>query len=95
MNQYFLKFSTEQVALDALTQAGLVIEGEVDTSNPLISLDIIGGLVEPAVYSDDGVMLVEPQPLEGFHVNVLCESLPASLDDYIVIPQRPIRVFAV
>lgn len=93
MNQYFLKFSDQATAISALQAAGLVTGGGVN-HNPLISVDIIGGLVEPAVYSDDGVELVAPVPLEGFHVNLLCEALPSELTAYLIEPRHPLRVFA-
>lgn len=94
MNQYFLKFTDEATALTALQAAGLDV-GETATPNPLISVDVIGDLVEPAVYSNDGVELVAPVLLEGFHVNLLCEALPSELVVYLIEPRHPLRVFAV
>lgn len=94
MNQYFLKFTNESTALAALQAVGLE-RGAAAMSNPLISVDIIGDLVEPAVYSDDGLELVPPILLEGFHVNLLCETLPPELAAYSIEPRHPLRVFAI
>lgn len=94
MNQYFLKFTNETIALTALRDGGVILE-DGSNANPLISVDLIGDLVEPAVYNDDGLELVPPILLEGFHVNLLCESLPPELDAYSISPRHPLRVFAV
>jgi hypothetical protein len=53
------------------------------------------------IYNDDGVYdpetgeeLVPPTPMDGWHVNCISETLPEELEDYLVRPSSPVRIFA-
>ena len=53
------------------------------------------------IYNDDGVYdpdtgeeLVPPTPMDGWHVNCIRETLPEELEDYLVHPSSPVRIFA-
>lgn len=43
---------------------------------------------------EGGVSYPEMAPIDGFHVNLACESLPDNVKPFIVTPKTPIRVFA-
>lgn len=94
MNQYFLKFIDQETAFNALTTAGLMTDEKLNYRDPLISVDLIGDLYEPLVYADDGVLLTPAKLLSGFHVNLLCESIPDELISFQIQPKKPLRVFA-
>jgi hypothetical protein len=53
------------------------------------------------ICNDDGVYdpetgeeLVPPTPMDGWHVNCISETLPEELEDYLVRPSSPVRIFA-
>ncbi len=54
-------------------------------------LDIIGTIYTSGEYDAEGNILVEPQPLEGFHVNCSRE-VPQWLERRVT-PDTPLRVF--
>jgi hypothetical protein len=90
---YFLRFPSEEVALTQLQAAGFVDEtGAIIIASHTYALDVIGIIMQGGEYESDGTVIVEPTPLEGWHVNYLGE-LPSGWEDYLVTPESPVRMF--
>jgi hypothetical protein len=104
--QYFLKFATQEECYEALTSVDwygqvAVADGEprygFTLSGHVGSIDEVGLVVgTPATY--DEVTFEEISPvvyIDGWHVNIVTkEPLPEALEQYIVTPSTPQRVFA-
>jgi len=104
MKQYCLKFTDEAQAKEALkdyvsTNQWLdeIPVGSWLTSSKDHALDIVG-----VIHKATGVTLIDTEgneypemaPLEGFHANLAVDTLPVELEEYVVIPETPSRVFA-
>jgi len=104
MKQYCLKFTDEQQAKEELIDyvstnkwldelpLGSWITGSKD-----YALDVVGTIYKPTgetLIDAEGNEYPEMAPIDGFHVNLAVEVLPAELAAYVVIPETPSRVFA-
>lgn len=90
MNDLCLKFESESEAQQMLAAAGLLHERDLV---PGVCIDVIGTIRLPVGEPDaDGNQPTEQLP--GWHVNVLCASVPEALQPYIVTPARRVRVWA-
>ena len=92
MKQIFLRFASQSEAITALTSCGLAFttnEGMVFDTN----VDMVGTLYTPVVMDGEKV-ITEPVKKDGYHVNLLTESLHKELAPYEIKPVTPDRVFA-
>lgn len=98
---YYLRFPSQSEAELKLLEVGYKHEVENYTyykiEDQVGDIDIIG-----EIYNNDGVydevtfeVISPPTKKEGWHINIICENeLPEALQEYIVIPQNPHRIFA-
>jgi len=90
---YFLKFPDEETSLAKLKAAGFINEdNEIITASHSHAIDVVGIISQSGEYEPDGTVIVEPTPVEGWHVNYLGE-LPSGWESYLVTPTSPVRVF--
>lgn len=78
MTDYYLKFTTEKAAKDALTVAGYVSDGEVMTASHEHALDMVGAV----------------EGLTGYFVNIRTEYLPKNLWSFLIKPTKFYRAWA-
>jgi hypothetical protein len=98
---YYLRFSFQPEAEFKLLQVGYKYESKnrnyYKIQDQVGDIDIIG-----EIYNNDGVydeelfkVISPPTKKDGWHVNIICENeLPEALQEYIVTPKNPHRVFA-
>ena len=97
---YYLKFpdqSTADTALGKTENAGPEGQTYVTYTAVLgLSLDIVGIIYEQTgqEQTSDGMIVPVMSPLPGWHVNLRGEYLPVGLEQYIVNPANPRRVWA-
>ena len=78
MTDYYLKFTTEQAAKDALAVAGYMSDGEIITASHEHALDMVGAVEE----------------LTGYFVNIRTEYLPKTLWSFLIKPSKFYRAWA-
>lgn len=103
---YFLKFSSQEEAELKLEEVGYkTVYTEIDETEKTVyiipdfsgNIDIVG-----EIYNNDGEYnpetletIKEPTKLNGWHVNIIMTGeLPTALQEFIVTPTNPYRVFA-
>ncbi len=104
--QYFLKFATQEELHEVFTELGWYGQVGVSDGEPRYgftmdghdgSIDEIGTIIDtPAVIDDVTFEEVTPATyVDGWHVNIVIkDELPEALQEYIVTPNTPSRVFA-
>ena len=101
----FLRFSSQEEAEAKLTEVNYrhteTFDGEEQTyyavKDQVGDVDVIGD-----IWNNDGTydeetleVITPPTKKEGYHINIILEGeLPAPLQEFVVIPQNPHRVFA-
>lgn len=96
---YYLKFPDEAAMLDAFGTTSIETGHGTVTTHPLVqhmAVDIIGTIYEQTgeVQTVDGMDVPVYAPLDGWHVNLRGDALPPGLEQYIVNPTNPRRVWA-
>ena len=107
---YYLRFASQEEAETKFTEVNYrhteTFEGEEQTyyavRGQIGDIDIIGD-----IWNDDGVysepdpengeitLITPPTKMEGYHVNIILEgALPEALQEFVVTPSSPYRVFA-
>lgn len=94
----FFRFPDEATGMAALEAAGLLKEDEDGNKSPILAshthaLDIIGPIQRGGEWDEDGNVVVPPEVLPGWHVNLQGE-VPDGWDAYVVWPQQPVRIWA-
>ena len=100
--QYFLKFTSQEEAEQKLTEVGYsstnpeTDETYYHTPPHTGDIDIIGDIyINDAVYDEEGNLITPATKLDGYHLNIILSiKLPEELNEYLVYPQLPYRVFA-
>ena len=101
-NTYYLKFASQEEWDAKAAEAGYRYEdsetGAVHYSVSPGAIDVVGVIYnDDAVFDEEGEMTSPPTAKDGWHVNVRvrgCDTFPEVLNNYIVEPQTPSRVFA-
>ena len=57
------------------------------------AIDVLATLYTPGEYAEDGTELVAPEPMAGWHLNILGD-VPAKALPFVVEPTLPRCVFA-
>jgi hypothetical protein len=102
---HYLRFPSQEIADSKLTEVGYkrteTIDDETITfytvTDQVGDIDIVG-----EIWNDDGVydeesgeVITPPTKKDGWHINIICQStVPPELQEYLVEPQNPYRVFA-
>ena len=95
----YLRFPDALAGMAALEAAGFTATDEdgattVLTASHTHAIDVVGVLSIGGTYDPEtGEVLTPPVMLDGWHVNFVGE-LPEAWEEYVVVPQRPRRVFA-
>jgi autonomous glycyl radical cofactor GrcA len=105
MIDYYLKFSSQEEALQELKKAGYTAKDEnendfVISATHEYCVDLVGDIYKGGKWesTEEGEILVieEPVKLEGYHVNVriLSGDIAENLKDFAInTPRTPIRIF--
>ena len=100
-----LKFTSEQAAKDVLfskvaiawdtTNPEAPVETEWEDRANYANIDTIGVMYTGGEWDAEGNVIVEPTPVDGWHVNVrLADGEDvAKLDPYAITVQTPLRVW--
>jgi hypothetical protein len=102
--KYYLKFSSEQEANLKLHEVNFMYTEDIDGEtfvyykpyNQYGNIDIIGEIYnEDAVFDEETFEEITPATKKpGWHVNlILSDTLPKELEEYIVTPDIPYRIF--
>lgn len=97
--QYFLRFSSQEEFHQEMINADYYLEESEQYKPPGLgsAIDIIGDIYNgDAIFNENGELIQEPTKLDGYHVNLILPenvSLDESLNNYIVTPLNPYRVF--
>ena len=97
MTTTYLRFPDEATGMVALYDAGLLdsYTSEVITASHTHAIDVIGPISIGGTYDPDtGDIITPPTLLPGWHVNFIGE-LPEEWEQYVVMPEQPVRIFAV
>ena len=99
----YLRFPDQETALSVLQEANLTYtnpetgEIKVITASHTHAIDVIGDIYTSGVYDIDSegtpITIEEPIKLDGYHINIIGE-LSEELQEYMVTPQNPYRIFA-
>ncbi len=95
MKMYFLKFATEVEAKIIMAQY-MNEDGFITATNDY-AIDVVGTIHAPTgatLTDEDGNSYPEMAPINGFHVNMAINELPAELMPFSINPITPSRVFA-
>ena len=101
-NTYYLKFASQEEWYAKAAEAGYRYEDpETEAVYYSVSpgaIDVVGVIYnDDAVFDEEGEMTSPPTAKDGWHVNVRVrgyDTFPEVLNNYIVEPQTPSRVFA-
>jgi len=101
-NTYYLKFASQEEWDTKAAEAGYRYEDpETEAVHYSVSpgaIDVVGVIYnDDAVFDEEGEMTSPPTAKDGWHVNVRVrgyDTFPEVLNNYIVEPQTPSRVFA-
>jgi len=101
-NTYYLKFASQEEWDTKAAEAGYRYEDpETEAVYYSVSpgaIDVVGVIYnDDAVFDEEGEMTSPPTAKDGWHVNVRergYDTFPEVLNNYIVEPQTPSRVFA-
>lgn len=101
-NTYYLKFASQEEWDAKAAEAGYRYEDpETEVVYYSVSpgaIDVVGVIYnDDAVFDEEGEMTSPPTAKDGWHVNVRVrgyDTFPEVLNNYIVEPQTPSRVFA-
>jgi len=87
---HYLRFQDQETWLISATAAGYrVNQSEVfNYYTHDWAIDDVG-----IIYNNDGEVITPPTQMDGWHVNIIGE-LPQELNQYLVTPSNPYRVFA-
>jgi len=105
---YYLRFNSQEEADTKLTEVGYKHEDTFNeetrtyyaVKEQVGDIDVVGD-----VYNNDGVyetgedgmpiVVSEPTKKDGWHINVILQgALPEALEEFVVTPANPYRVFA-
>lgn len=105
---YYLRFASQEEADTKFTEVGYKHEDTFNeetrtyyaVKDQVGDIDIVG-----EIYNNDGVyetdedgfpvVVTEPTKKEGYHVNIILQgALPEALEEFVVVPTNPYRVFA-
>ena len=102
----FLRFPNEALWREAAKNIGVLTLIEDEEGNQQEqwvfyttnwAIDVIGTIYEPGEYDDEGNTIVEPRPVDGYHVNVKWldkDGLPVPMSiNRIAKPATPHRIF--
>lgn len=100
--QYFLRFTSKEEAEQKLTEVGYsstnpeTEETYYHTPPHTGDIDIIGDIYNnDAVFDEEGNLITPATKLDGYHLNIILNvELPQELNEYLVHPELPYRVFA-
>ena len=89
MYDYLLKFRSE-------AEANAVLFEGVDRQNKYTAIDVIGTIYKPTgnTITTDDVKEPEMAAIDGWHVNVRSETESPELDQFSVVVNTPVRVWA-
>ena len=101
-NTYYLKFASQEEWDAKSAEAGYRYEDpETEAVYYSVSpgaIDVVGVIYnDDAVFDEEGEVTSPPTAKDGWHVNVRVrgyDTFPEVLNNYIVEPQTPSRVFA-
>jgi hypothetical protein len=102
---YFLRFSSQELADTILTEVdykGTSTRNDETTTFYTVTdqvgdIDIIGEIYNnDSVYDEEtGEIITPPTKKDGYHINIILEgNLPEELQEFVVTPENPHRVFA-
>jgi len=105
---YYLRFNSQEEADIKLTEVGYKHEDTFNeetrtyyaVKDQVGDIDIVGEIYNnDGVYEtgEDGMPIVvsEPTKKDGWHINVILQgALPEALEEFVVTPANPYRVFA-
>jgi len=105
---YYLRFNSQEEADTKLTEVGYKHEDTFneETRTYYAVKDQVGDIdVVGEIYNNDGVyetgedgmpvVVSEPTKKDGWHINVILQgALPEALEEFVVTPANPYRVFA-
>ena len=107
---YYLRFASQEEAETKFTEVNYrhteTFEGEEQTyyavRGQIGDIDIIGDIwnndgvySEPDPENGEITVITPPTKMEGYHVNIILEgALPEALQEFVVTPSSPYRVFA-
>jgi hypothetical protein len=98
----FFRFANRAAWLTAARTAGFMTTVTDDDGNKSEQLqaythshaiDVVGIITEGGEWDKEGVEIVAPTKLDGYHINYL-GTLPTGWEAYTVTPKNPYRVFA-
>jgi len=104
---YYLRFNSQEEADTKLTEVGYKHEDTFneETRTYYAVKDQVGDIdVVGEIYNNDGVyetgedgmpvVVSEPTKKDGWHINVILQgALPEALEEFVVTPANPYRVF--
>jgi hypothetical protein len=107
---YYLRFASQEEAETKLTEVNYrhteTFEDEEQTyyavKEQVGDIDIVGDIwnndgvySEPDPENGEITLITPPTKMEGYHVNIILEgALPEALQEFVVTPSSPYRVFA-
>ena len=102
---HYLRFNSQEEAETKLEEVGYKRTETFDdveqtfyaVTDQVGDIDIVG-----EIYNDDGVydeetfeVITPPTKMDGYHINIILQGgLPEALQEFIVTPNSPYRVFA-
>ena len=98
----FFRFADEAAWVTAAKAAGFYVTVTDEEGNETEQLqaythehaiDVVGIITEGGEWDKEGVEIVAPTTLDGFHINFL-GPLPTGWEAFEVTPEQPSRVFA-
>ena len=102
---YYLRFNSQEEAETKLEEVGYKRTETFDdveqtfytVTDQVGDIDIVGEIWNNDGEYDleSGEVITPPTKKDGWHVNIICQSsVPPELQEFIVTPQSPYRVFA-
>ena len=89
---HYLRFDSEESAIQLFKDAGFVQDEIVVLNSHTHSIDIVGQIIRGGEWDEDGNVIVQPEVLDGWHVNFQGD-LPEAWIPFLVEPKNPSRMF--
>ena len=93
---YCYRFSSRnQFRTLAAAEGLLTADDELITASHTYAIDEVGIISKGGEYDPEtGEVITPPKVLSGWHVNVFGDLAPEAWDQYLVIVNHPVRIFA-
>ena len=89
---HYLRFESEDSAIQHLIDAGFVQDDVILLNSHTHTIDLVGQIIRGGEWDEEGNVIKQPEVLDGWHINYQGD-LPDAWIPFVVTPKNPARMF--